>query len=151
MGNTENKLIVALDVDSFEEAKGLVDQLADSVQIFKVGSQLFTACGPVIVRYLMAKGKDVFLDLKYHDIPNTVANAIESAVMLSSSGHEVLDEKKQKVKNLGSLFMITIHLSGGLEMCSRAVEAATKVAESIGVTKPLLVGITVLTSEKKNR
>ena len=68
----EAKLIVALDVETFEEASQLIDRLQDTVGIYKVGSQLFTACGPMIVRYVLAKGKQVFLDLKFHDIPNTV-------------------------------------------------------------------------------
>ena len=77
------QLIVALDIETFEQARKLIDDLGDSVEIFKVGSQMFTAYGPVITHYLQSKGKKVFLDLKFHDIPNTVASAVKSAVGLS--------------------------------------------------------------------
>ena len=72
------QLIAALDVDTIEEARKLVDDLGDAVEIYKVGSQMFTAYGPVITRYLQSKGKKVFLDLKFHDIPNTVASAVRA-------------------------------------------------------------------------
>ena len=74
------QLIVALDVDTFKQASGIVDQLAGTDVIFKIGSQMYTAYGPFITRYLQSKGKKVFLDLKFHDIPNTVASAVKSAV-----------------------------------------------------------------------
>ncbi|HLF18984.1 MAG TPA: orotidine-5'-phosphate decarboxylase [Candidatus Omnitrophota bacterium] len=143
------QLIVALDVDTFDEARILIDSLASVVDIFKVGSQLFTACGPVVVRHVLARGKKVFLDLKYHDIPNTVANAVSAAVALSASVHEVLDEKGKKKDAKQGLFMMTVHIQGGEEMLKMAVEAATKAAQDIKVTKPFLVGITVLTSDEK--
>ncbi len=142
-------LIVALDVDTFEEARVLVDLLEESVEIFKVGSQLFTACGPVIVRYLMAKGKKVFLDLKYHDIPNTVANAVSAAVGLSQEVHKIVDGNEEKIRANRGLFMCTVHVAGGEEMLTRAVSAAQESAQKIGVAPPLLLGITVLTSQQK--
>ncbi len=85
------QLILALDVDNFEQARKLIDELEDTVDIFKVGSQMFTLYGPFITRYLQAKGKKVFLDLKFHDIPNTVASAVKSAVSLSVAPHGDVD------------------------------------------------------------
>jgi len=135
MSKGKGQLIVALDVDTFDAAKNIVEQLGSDVDIFKVGSQLFTACGPEIVNYLQKAGKKVFLDLKFHDIPNTVANAVSAAVNLREGNQ--------------SVFMCTLHTVGGEEMLKRAVEAASEVAQQIGVTRPLLLGITVLTSEDK--
>jgi len=149
MSSSKPQLIVALDVETFDEARILIDSLSPAVDIFKVGSQLFTACGPVIVRHILAKGKNVFLDLKYHDIPHTVANAVSAAVNLNRAVATVLDQEGKKIEDLGSLFMLTIHIQGGAEMCKAAVEAASKTAQSMGVTKPLIAGITVLTSEEK--
>ena len=144
------KLIVALDVATFDEAKKIIDALAPAVEIFKVGSQLFTACGPVSVRYILAKGKKVFLDLKYHDIPNTVANAVAAAVALGEMGHDVLNDKGEKLAHKGELFMLTLHTVGGKEMLLAAAQAAQKQADRLKIKKPFLVGITVLTSEAKN-
>lgn len=135
MTGQKSQLIVALDVDAFAQAKGLIGMLSNDVDIFKVGSQLFTACGPEIVRYLIKSGKKVFLDLKFHDIPNTVANAVKAAVGLKEGSQ--------------SIFMCTLHTAGDKEMLKQAVAAATKTAQAIGVARPLLVGITVLTSEAK--
>ena len=147
--NEKNKLIVAVDVPSFEEARVLVDELSPEVDIFKIGSQLFTACGPVVIRYILAQGKKVFLDLKFHDIPNTVANAVSSAVGIASNVYDVLDEKgKEKEANGGEILLCTLHTLGGKEMMQRAQEAAIKRSKELGVVKPNLVGITVLTSEK---
>ena len=136
------QLILALDLENFEEASKLVDQLDDSVEIFKVGSQMFTAYGPFVVRYLQSKGKKVFLDLKFHDIPNTVASAVKSAVGLSVSPTD----------NAGfaPLFMLTVHTSGGREMLEAAVQAARSQAGALKVARPLIVGVTVLTSTAKD-
>ena len=147
MKKSSVQLIIALDVDTFDQARKLVDELSEVVDIFKVGSQLFTACGPVAVRYILAKGKKVFLDLKYHDIPNTVANAVSAAVDLGILPHEAVDKKKQPLKSPGQLFMLTVHALGGKEMMQRAVEAAAKKAQGIGIKRPLIIGITVLTSQ----
>ncbi|MFT5169632.1 MAG: orotidine-5'-phosphate decarboxylase [Candidatus Omnitrophota bacterium] len=144
-----NKLIVALDVDTFEEARILVDNLGDMVSTYKVGSQLFTAFGPMVLRHLEALGKKVFLDLKWYDIPNTVANAVTAAVGVSEKLHDVLDENENKVEVDRGLFMCTVHTQGGEEMLKRAVGAATEKAEAIGVKRPMIVGITVLTSAPK--
>ncbi|MCA9405392.1 MAG: orotidine-5'-phosphate decarboxylase [Candidatus Omnitrophica bacterium] len=149
MNDPKDKLIVALDVETFEEARALIDTLGDTVSIYKVGSQLFTALGPVVIRHLIARGKKVFLDLKFHDIPNTVANAVTSAVALNENLHEIIAKPQETGNNTGSLFMMTVHTVGGSEMLQRASEAAFKKADSIKVVKPLIVGITVLTSDAK--
>ena len=150
MKSTKAQLVVALDVESLAQVRELIERLSPIVDIFKVGSQLFTACGPVAVRFIQAKDKKVFLDLKYHDIPNTVANAIEAAVNLSVAVERSNSPKGKKGEmNLG-LFMLTVHTAGGVEMMKAAVEAATKAAQKIKVQKPLIVGVTVLTSEAKS-
>jgi orotidine-5'-phosphate decarboxylase len=114
----KSKLIVALDVDTFEEAAALVKDLSPVVEIFKVGSQLFTRVGPRMLDCIHQAGRQVFLDLKFHDIPNTVAKAVAAA-----AAHKV--------------FLLTVHASGGSEM----LEAAAQVAG-----RPKIVGVTVLTS-----
>ena len=119
MQEIRDKLIVALDVDTCQKAKDLVELLYPTVKIFKVGSQLFTACGPEIVRAIQKKGAEVFLDLKFHDIPNTVKKAVQAAAELKA-------------------YMLTVHLSGGRDM----LEAAMSVAD-----RPKIVGVSVLTSE----
>ena len=119
MTKAVNKIIVALDVATNKEALGLVEQLRNQVSLFKVGLQLYTAEGPAVVREVISRGAQVFLDLKLHDIPNTVAKAVEAAAGLGVE-------------------MLTIHLSGGPEMV-RAAVAADKEKMSI-------LGVTVLTS-----
>ena len=141
MGVKENKLIVALDVDSFDRARTLIDELEPVVDIFKIGLQQFTAYGPFACRYLQAKGKKVFLDLKFHDIPNTVASAVKSAVGLSVP--------PQTMPGFAPLFMLTVHTVGGGEMLEAASRAAKETAQALGVTPPLIVGVTVLTSQAK--
>jgi len=118
------RLIVALDVPSASEATKIVVSLGETVKFYKVGMQLYTAEGPKMVRDLIASGKLVFLDLKYHDIPNTVAAAVRGAVQLGVS-------------------MLTVHASGGTKMLKAAVEAS-----GVGTSKvsTKLVAITVLTS-----
>jgi len=135
------KLILALDLETFEEARQLIDDLAESVEIFKVGSQMFTSYGPFITRYLQSKGKKVFLDLKFHDIPNTVASAVKSAVSLSVSPNND--------PGFAPLYMLTVHTCGGKEMLEAAVKAAQEKAKALGVQRPLIVGVTVLTSTAK--
>jgi orotidine-5'-phosphate decarboxylase len=112
---TENKIIVALDVESKKHALALVEQLREKISFFKVGLQLYTAAGPEIVREIAATGAKVFLDLKLHDIPSTVARAVESA---STVGAE----------------MLTVHLSGGAEMIRAAVGAGKDGLSIVGVT-----------------
>lgn len=123
----QNPIIVALDVPTAEQAVTLAQQVAPAVGAFKIGSELFTAAGPDIVRKIRATGASVFLDLKFHDIPNTVAKAIASATRLDVQ-------------------MITIHTGGGLTMMQAAEESAQKTAAQAGLNAPLILGVTVLTS-----
>jgi orotidine-5'-phosphate decarboxylase len=126
MSATE-KLIVALDVDNANRALELFDSLRDSVGMFKIGMQLFTAAGPEIVRQIVSHGGKVFLDLKYHDIPNTVAMAAIEATRLGVS-------------------LFNIHASGGREMMERTAEAVAEIAARENLSKPKILGVTVLTS-----
>jgi len=159
-GNKDTQLIVALDVDTLGEARDLIEKLEGVVDIFKIGSQLFTACGPAAVRFVQARGKKVFLDLKFHDIPNTVASAVKVAVGFNSAIERSKNSefiKDPHVPNIvrplagavkpEALFMYTVHTQGGVEMMKAAVDAAKKTAAELGAPKPLAVGVTVLTSE----
>ncbi|MGA2361345.1 MAG: orotidine-5'-phosphate decarboxylase [Candidatus Aminicenantales bacterium] len=123
-----DRIIIALDVQTKEEGIALVSKLKDA-RTFKVGLELFIAEGPALFKKLKALRKDVFLDLKIHDIPNTVAGAVRSAFR-----HGVQ--------------MMTVHASGGREMMARAAETARQVSEELGRPKPILLGVTVLTSLK---
>lgn len=123
----QNPVIVALDVPQAETALQLAAQLAPAVGAFKIGSELFTSAGPDIVRRVRATGAAVFLDLKFHDIPNTVAKAVASAVRLDVQ-------------------MLTIHTSGGSEMMRAAEDSARRTAAELGRQPPLVLGVTVLTS-----
>jgi len=149
MSKQKGQIIVALDVDTFEEAQALVDTLSPVVNVFKVGSQLFTACGPVIIRHILARGKEVFLDLKFHDIPNTVGNAIISASRLGGTVHDVLTQDGEKIEPTKGLLMCTVHTMGGDEMLKAAVEKSRQQAEILKVRKMAIIGITVLTSDAK--
>jgi orotidine-5'-phosphate decarboxylase len=122
-----NKLILALDVETAGEARELFAKLRDVAGAFKVGSQLFTAAGPELVRELVNKGARVFLDLKFHDIPNTVAAAAVEATRLG-------------------VFMLNVHASGGSEMMRRTSDAVAEVSERDGLTRPKVIGVTLLTS-----
>jgi orotidine-5'-phosphate decarboxylase len=121
------RLIFALDVDCFEDAEKWVKLLHGKVGLFKVGKQLFTRCGPDVIRMIRAEGGDVFLDLKYHDIPNTVAMA-------------ALEACKLGVK------MVNVHALGGKEMMQKTAEAVTQYCAREGVEKPILLAVTILTS-----
>ena len=123
-----DRIIIALDVQTKEDALALVTRLR-SARTFKLGLELFTAEGPALFKKLRVLRKDTFLDLKLHDIPNTVAGAVRSAV-----GHGVQ--------------MLTIHTSGGREMMAKAAETAVDAARAANRKKPLLLGVTVLTSLK---
>ena len=125
------RIIVALDVGSREEALSLVRQL-DDVEIFKIGLQLFTAEGLPLLEEIKTSRKKVFLDLKLHDIPNTVAGAVKVAVRYG-------------------VHMLTLHSSGGREMMERAADAAKEEADKEGTEKPLLMAVTVLTSLKSEQ
>ncbi|MEW5895628.1 MAG: orotidine-5'-phosphate decarboxylase [Candidatus Omnitrophota bacterium] len=141
------ELIVALDVDTLEEIRTLVDVLDDSVDIYKIGSQAFTACGPAAVRFVLARGKRVFLDLKYHDIPNTVASAVRAAVSLPRAVERNVPISKESPQP-GKLFMVTLHTCGGEEMMRAAVQASAEAANEFNAPRPLIVGVTVLTSQE---
>lgn len=117
------KIIVALDLPEEDAALKLIDDLGDAVRFYKIGLQLFTKCGPGFVRRMKAAGARVFLDLKFHDIPNTVRHAVRSACEIGVD-------------------MTTIHLSGGAKMIAAAVAGA-------GSDPALLLGVTVLTSSSR--
>jgi orotidine-5'-phosphate decarboxylase len=118
------QLIVALDVSTLAEARSLVRELRGIVKFFKIGSELFTAAGPAAVKMVLRHGGQVFLDLKFHDIPNTVARAVDLAARQGVS-------------------MLTVHASGGEAMLRAAAEASRATR---GKSAPLVLGVTVLTS-----
>jgi orotidine-5'-phosphate decarboxylase len=122
-----NPIIAALDVATAEQALKLAEEIAPAVGAFKIGCELFTAAGPDIVKKIRALGASVFLDLKFHDIPNTVAKAVASAVRLDVQ-------------------MLSIHTSGGLEMMRSAEKSAQDAAKQLNLSAPLVLGVTVLTS-----
>jgi orotidine-5'-phosphate decarboxylase len=125
--NGRDKLLVALDVDSGDRALELARRLHAVAGGFKVGSRLFTLEGPSIVRRIVDLGTRVFLDLKFHDIPNQVAQTIEAAVQTGA-------------------WMVNVHASGGTAMMQGAARAAATAAAQHNVAKPILIGVTVLTS-----
>jgi len=127
MNDPKEKLIVALDVDRADRALDLFEQLRETAGMFKIGMQLFTAAGPELVRKIVAGNGRVFLDLKYHDIPNTVAMAAIEATRLGVS-------------------MFNIHASGGREMIRAAVAAVAEVAARENLEVPVILGVTLLTS-----
>ena len=125
------RLIVALDVDNLRQVEELVPLLAPEVGMFKIGKQLFTHAGPQAVRLIQELGGEVFLDLKFHDIPNTVAKAAIEATRLG-------------VK------MFNVHASGSTEMMRTAVKEVRRVCRQEKLRKPLMLGVTVLTSLDNN-
>ena len=126
-GSMRERLIVALDVGDLGEVKELVKLLASEVGMFKVGKQLFTHAGPQAVRLIQELGGEVFLDLKFHDIPNTVAKAAIEATRLG-------------VK------MFNVHASGSLEMMRATAKEARRVCHQQNLRKPIMLAVTVLTS-----
>lgn len=122
MDASRERLIVALDVSSAAQARQIVTSLGESISFYKVGMQLYTAEGPALVRELIASGKKIFLDLKYHDIPNTVAAAVREAGNLGAS-------------------LLTVHAAGGSKMLRAAMDAASESNPAMRV-----VAVTVLTS-----
>ena len=124
---TDKRLIVALDVHTMDEMKQMVERLGDTVNYYKIGMELFYSVGTEAIRYLRQAGKDVFLDLKLHDIPNTVA---QSARVLTGLG----------------VTMFNVHAPGGLKMMKTAAEAMADEAQKLGALRPKLIAVTVLTS-----
>jgi orotidine-5'-phosphate decarboxylase len=122
-----DQLVVALDVTSADAARSLADTLRGAVGGFKIGSQLFTSSGPSIVEELAGRGDRVFLDLKFHDIPNTVAGAVAAATRLG-------------------VWMVNVHASGGAAMMRAARDAADRESARMGGAAPLLIAVTMLTS-----
>lgn len=127
MDAAQDKLIVALDVDTDRQALDLFEALRETVGLFKVGMQLFTATGPDLIRRIIASGGRVFLDLKYHDIPNTVSLAAIEATRLGVS-------------------IFNVHASGGAEMMRRTVAAVAETSTREGMAKPKILAVTLLTS-----
>jgi orotidine-5'-phosphate decarboxylase len=125
-----NRILVALDVDTADAAHALADRLRGIVGGFKIGSRLFTSHGPSIVESLVARGDRVFLDLKFHDIPNTVAGAVAAATRLG-------------------VWMVNVHASGGHAMMKAARAAADAEAAAHSRPAPLVIGVTMLTSHSE--
>lgn len=123
----KDKIIVALDVPTKKEALAIVDELGDKVGAYKIGMQLYNACGPEIIEEVTKRKGRIFLDLKFHDIPNTVASAARVAA------------------NLG-VYMFNVHACGGSTMMKAAADALKEEAAKLGVERPLLIAVTVLTS-----
>jgi orotidine-5'-phosphate decarboxylase len=126
-GGPKDKIILALDVDHFSEAQHWVTLLRDRIGMFKVGKQLFTHAGPKVVDMIRQKDQRAFLDLKFHDIPNTVAKAGEEATKLNVS-------------------MFNVHALGGFEMMKKTVEASRNTAKDLGIQRPMILAVTILTS-----
>jgi len=123
----KNNIIVALDVNTLKEEARLLDILNPYVQIFKVGMELFYSCGVKAIDLVKKYDKDIFLDLKFHDIPNTVYASSKVAVRFGVS-------------------MFNVHASGGIDMMKKAVEGAEEESEKLGIARPNILGVTVLTS-----
>lgn len=125
-----HKLIVALDTDNLDKTKELINRLSGIVKIFKVGSVLFTACGWDAIDMVHDKGAEVFLDLKFHDIPNTVKSVSQIATR-------------------HNIFMFNVHASGGYQMMREAKNASAEEAKKLNIRPPHILGVTVLTSIDK--
>lgn len=123
----KDRIIVALDVEAADEARRIIDELRGEAGAFKIGLQLFVAAGPTFVREVAASGVNVFLDLKFHDIPNTVAKASIEAARLG-------------------VWMFNMHASGGTEMMRRATDAVREFCEREGTEMPIMLAVTLLTS-----
>ncbi len=126
-GDRKNPLLVAIDTPDLERAKGLATSLAGAVGGIKLGLEFFNAHGPAGVRAVAGRGGDLFLDLKYHDIPNTVAGAVRAAMALQP-------------------MILNVHAAGGAAMMRAARDAADEEASRFGLARPLVIAVTVLTS-----
>ncbi|HVF46286.1 MAG TPA: orotidine-5'-phosphate decarboxylase [Pyrinomonadaceae bacterium] len=124
---TRNRVIVALDVETRAEAAELVSELGGRAGAFKIGLQLFTSAGPDVVREIVTVGHRVFLDLKFHDIPNTAAKAAIEAARLG-------------------VWMLNLHALGGRAMMTAVADEVARTCENEGIDRPLLIGVTALTS-----
>jgi len=129
--DAKSRLIVALDVDSASKARSLMDELGSSVGAFKIGLQLFTSAGPVLVRSAAEAGHRIFLDLKFHDIPNTVAMAAVEAAKLG-------------------VWMFNVHALGGGEMMKRTFFEVAETCERENLSRPKIIAVTILTSSDAN-
>jgi len=123
----EDRIIIALDVDTLEKAEKIVRATTPPATYFKIGSTPFTAMGPTVVKMVKEHGSRVFLDLKWHDIPNTVAGAVAASAALGVD-------------------MVNVHAAGGREMMTAAKKAAAEAATKLNKKPPLVIGVTVLTS-----
>jgi orotidine-5'-phosphate decarboxylase len=121
------RIILALDVPGYDEAIEVVRTFKDQIDIFKIGSELFTSAGPGIVEDINAMGKKIFLDLKFHDIPNTVSKTAIAAAKLR-------------------VFMFNVHTSGGFEMMKQAADTLAQYSLENNVPRPKLIGVTIMTS-----
>ena len=126
----EERIILALDFPKYKEAKAWVEKLNGKIKTFKVGPILFLDSGPQGVRELTSIGADIFLDLKFHDIPSTVEKASRQVV-----GYGIK--------------MFTVHALGGIEMMKRAVEAVNEESQKLSKPKPIVLGVTILTSQSE--
>jgi orotidine-5'-phosphate decarboxylase len=127
VSHPRERIIFALDVDHFSEAQHWVGLLKDRIGMFKVGKQLFTHAGPKVIDMIHQKNQKAFLDLKFHDIPNTVARAAEEATKLNVA-------------------MFNLHALGGSEMMRKTCEAVRATAKEFGTSRPLILSVTILTS-----
>jgi orotidine-5'-phosphate decarboxylase len=123
----DNRLIVALDFHEMDKVKSLVEKLGDSVSYYKVGMELFYSVGDSVIEYLRSLGKEVFVDLKLHDIPNTAAHGLGSLTLLGAS-------------------ILNVHASGGYTMMKTSLEHLKEQAARAGIKCPKLIGVTILTS-----
>ncbi|KAF0178212.1 MAG: orotidine-5'-phosphate decarboxylase [Nitrospirae bacterium] len=123
----KDRLIIALDVDTADAALSVVERLGDDITTYKVGFELFVSAGPSVVQRIREQGKRVFLDLKYHDIPNTVAKAAVAAARIG-------------------VFMFNVHASGGFDMMQRTVSAVNELCVREGLSRPRIIAVTMLTS-----
>lgn len=127
----KERIILALDLDNFNDAKKLILLIKEHIKVFKIGNQMFTQNGQEIIRVLKENGCSVFLDLKFHDIPNTVARAGEEATRMG-------------------VLMFNIHTSGGHLMMKECADSCKKLAQSHGLQLPFIIGVTILTSLGQN-